>query len=158
MLLGDINARVRPEDCLYHLGDWSFGGSQNVRKYRGMIQCQNIHIILGNHDHWIERKKDELLGQGVFNSIRKYHELVVDGAQIVLCHYPIENWNNLDRGAKHLHGHVHGAGPKMDGRYDVGYEAHWLTSAEQLRQWPFAKKEYRRHLELYGGNKFGASE
>jgi calcineurin-like phosphoesterase family protein len=157
MLLSDINANVRPTDCLYHLGDWSFGGQTNILKYRHMIQCQNINIVLGNHDHWIERKKNELK-QGVFNSIRKYYELDVEGVQIVLSHYPIESWNNMDRGAYHLHGHVHGSGRKMPGRYDVGYEAHWLVSLDALRECPVAESGQFRHKTIHGGNKFGESQ
>lgn len=55
-LVKNINVLVKPEDTLYHLGDWSFGGIENIWKFRKQINCQDIHLILGNHDHHIENK------------------------------------------------------------------------------------------------------
>lgn len=56
-LINQINKIVGPDDTLYHLGDWSFGGIENIWKFRSQIACQNIHLILGNHDHHIEENK-----------------------------------------------------------------------------------------------------
>lgn len=54
-LIKNINAVVMPDDVLYHLGDWSFGGQEQVWNFRKRIYCKNIHLILGNHDHHIEK-------------------------------------------------------------------------------------------------------
>lgn len=56
-LTSQINKIVKPDDTLYHLGDWSFGGIENIWKFRKQIMCKNIHLILGNHDHHIEEDK-----------------------------------------------------------------------------------------------------
>lgn len=51
----NINSIVDADDILFHLGDWSFGGIENIWEFRKQINCKNIHIITGNHDHHIER-------------------------------------------------------------------------------------------------------
>jgi calcineurin-like phosphoesterase family protein len=113
-LVGNINEVVRQDDILIHLGDWSFGGFEQIQKFREQIVCNNIHIITGNHDHHIENNRDNC--QTLFNSVNKYVELNVKwnvgtplmGEQnFVLMHFPIASWNNMARGAIHLHGHVH---------------------------------------------------
>ena len=44
-LVKAINATVKSEDILYHLGDWSFGGHENIKKFRDQLNCQEIHLI-----------------------------------------------------------------------------------------------------------------
>jgi calcineurin-like phosphoesterase family protein len=108
-----INNRVGQDDILFHLGDWSFNGFENIRKFRERIVCKNVHLILGNHDHHIERNKDNI--QSIFSSVNEYLSLDVkwqgkgkfEHAQFVLFHYPIASWNGMNDGVIHLHGHVH---------------------------------------------------
>lgn len=52
-LVDGINNYVAQDDYLVHLGDWSFGGIENIWKFRNRINCKNIILILGNHDHHI---------------------------------------------------------------------------------------------------------
>lgn len=56
-LVSNINEVVGENDILFHLGDWSFGGFEKTAEFRDRINCKNIHLILGNHDHHIERNK-----------------------------------------------------------------------------------------------------
>lgn len=111
-----INQKVGENDILFHLGDWSFGGFENIKEFRNRINCKNIHLVLGNHDHHIERNKDGI--QHLFASVNHYVELDVrrpsefvkgkmDKFNFVLMHYPIASWNNMNSGVIHLHGHVH---------------------------------------------------
>jgi len=116
-LVDSINNKVSQDDILFHLGDWSFNGFENIRKFRERINCKNVHLILGNHDHHIRRNKENI--QSVFSSVnqyldlevkwRPYHsKLVADSyARFVLMHYPIASWNGMGDGVIHLHGHVH---------------------------------------------------
>jgi calcineurin-like phosphoesterase family protein len=52
-----FNKVVGEDDVLYHLGDWSFGGIDNIWNFRKQLRCKNIHLILGNHDHHIAENK-----------------------------------------------------------------------------------------------------
>jgi calcineurin-like phosphoesterase family protein len=56
-IITNLNEVVGQDDTLYHLGDWSFGGIQNIWNFRQRINCRNIHLILGNHDHHIRNCK-----------------------------------------------------------------------------------------------------
>lgn len=126
-----INEHVQEDDILFHMGDVSFGGLDNVREFRSRIVCQNIHLILGNHDHHIERNVDDL--QRLFLSVNPYLHLdfrmysgihqkqLIVQQDFILMHYPIQSWNGMNKGAIHLHGHVHlppvrrmGKGKMMD--------------------------------------------
>lgn len=117
ILVDNINATVPEDAILFHLGDWSFGGFEKIEEFRSQINCKEIHIVAGNHDHHIERGK----AQHLFASQWKYLELKIGKMIFVLCHFPFQSWNHMSRGAYHLHGHVHlpghlkmGNGRKMD--------------------------------------------
>ena len=61
-MAANINAIVKEDDILWHLGDWSFGKEDNIAEFRSMINCKNIHLILGNHDWKIRKKADKYVG------------------------------------------------------------------------------------------------
>jgi len=124
-IIQNINSVVGQDDVLIHLGDWSFGGFENIKIFRNRIVCQNIHLILGNHDHHIENNRGDC--QDLFTSVSHYNRLTYKKKTFVLCHFPIQSWDGLNRGNIHLHGHVHlptnlrfGKGKKMD----VGIDGH----------------------------------
>jgi calcineurin-like phosphoesterase family protein len=113
-LVGNINELVGQDDILFHLGDWSFGGFEQIELFRNQIVCSNVHIITGNHDHHIENNRDGC--QSLFSSVNKYLNLNVKWSvgthfageqRFALMHFPIASWDNMARGAIHLHGHVH---------------------------------------------------
>ena len=114
VLVNNINAMVGEDDILFHLGDWSFGGFDNIREFRERILCKNVHLILGNHDHHISHNKDDI--KSLFSSVNEY--LLLDLRVVisknrneryafVLMHYPIASWMNMNQGVIHLHGHTH---------------------------------------------------
>lgn len=124
-IIQNINSVVGQDDVLIHLGDWSFGGFENIEIFRNRIVCQNIHLILGNHDHHIEGNRGGC--QDLFTSVSHYNRLKYKNKTFILCHFPIQSWDGLNRGNIHLHGHVHlstnlrfGKGKKMD----VGIDGH----------------------------------
>jgi calcineurin-like phosphoesterase family protein len=115
-LVNNINEVVGEDDILIHLGDWSFGGFENIELFRNRINCKNVHLVLGNHDGHIERNRENI--QSVFSSVNHYIKLdvrrpsqkgkgQVDKFNFVLCHFPIASWDGLNDGVIHIHGHVH---------------------------------------------------
>lgn len=57
-IVKQINKVVKEDDLLYHLGDWSFGGIEEIWNFRKQLRCKNIILLLGNHDeHILENKK-----------------------------------------------------------------------------------------------------
>jgi calcineurin-like phosphoesterase family protein len=135
-LVGNINEKVGENDILFHLGDWSFGWFEQIELFRNQIVCKNVHIITGNHDHHIENDREGI--QSIFSSVNKYLNLVVKwnvgtplmGEQrFALMHFPIASWDNMARGAIHLHGHVHFEADKRIGvgkMMDVGVDGNNL--------------------------------
>jgi calcineurin-like phosphoesterase family protein len=114
ILVSNINNMVGENDILIHLGDWSFGGFDKIKEFRSQINCKNIHLTFGNHDHHIERNKEGI--QRLFSSVQHYLELEVvrpltksmnEKFKFVCMHYPIASWHNMNQGVIHLHGHVH---------------------------------------------------
>jgi calcineurin-like phosphoesterase family protein len=150
-IIRNINSVVDKNDILIHLGDWSFGGFEMIEEFRNQIECENIYLIFGNHDHHIERNRGGV--QSLFKKVSYYENLTIERVehpkekaskyQFILSHYPIGSWQDLSRGAIHLHGHVHFS-PEMKigpGRMmDVG-----MDGSESFR--PYSLDEV---LELVG--------
>jgi calcineurin-like phosphoesterase family protein len=125
VIVNTINGLVGQDDILIHLGDWSFGGFEMIEEFRNRIFCKTIHLVLGNHDHHIERNRGDI--QKLFTSVSHYNTLDLDGHKFRLMHYPIDSWDGLNKGYFHLHGHCHlpehmrfGVGRRMD----VGMDGH----------------------------------
>jgi len=115
-LVENINLTVGENDILIHLGDWSFGGFDKISEFRKRINCKNIHLTYGNHDHHIRRNKQGV--QSIFTSTQDYLFLdirrpskegkgVMDKYSFICMHYPIASWDGMNNGVIHLHGHVH---------------------------------------------------
>ena len=113
-LVRNINETVGENDILVHLGDWSFGGFDSIAEFRNRINCKNIHLILGNHDHHIAKNKNDI--KSLFLTVNSYAILnvrrpagdgKVDKYNFVCMHFPIASWDGMSQGFIHLHGHVH---------------------------------------------------
>jgi calcineurin-like phosphoesterase family protein len=128
-LVEGINSVVQPDDVLYHLGDFNFGGIKNLREFRKRIFCENIHLILGNHDFnhgQIDYRPfigtDSFYDQ-CFLSIQPYKEIVIQGQEIILSHYAFRVWNRQSKGSWNLYGHSHGMLPSLANKsMDVGVD------------------------------------
>lgn len=128
-IIESINGLVKPEDILYHLGDWSFGGHENIRKSRAAIKCKTIHLVLGNHDHHIApldspyRSLFASVNQVSKLAFRKDHKFTKQ--KIFMSHYAHMVWENSSHGAIHLFGHSHGTLKNPIGKsMDVGVDTH----------------------------------
>lgn len=116
-IIDRLNSCVKRSDTLYHLGD--FAWTNRWREYRDRIECQNVHLIAGNHDS--SKQLKQAAKDNLFVSISYYLRLKYNGFKVILCHYPIESWQP---GFVHLHGHSHGMLlPEIQGRKDVGVDA-----------------------------------
>ena len=126
-LLDNINANVRPDDTLYHLGDFSMRG-RDAETIRSRIRCKNLVLVVGNHD---PRRGDGTakpqfaeLFSAVYTLARIKVEIDRRSQLIVLCHYGMRVWDRSHYGAWHLYGHSHGTLPPIPGAMDVGVDCH----------------------------------
>lgn len=167
-IVSQINKYVGQDDILFHLGDWSFGGINNIWNFRKQIICKNIHFIIGNHDQHIknniilpncnrvqpyssmivdgnpigEEYPDYVEAQELFTSVQDYLEIEIDKHQICMMHYPISSWN---RKFVHLHGHTHSNYPIKDMRLDVGIDNAFKLYGEYR---PFNWNDIKKQLKI----------
>jgi len=118
----NINKVVGKTDTLYHLGDFSWGTTYSIRQFRSMINCENIILVIGNHDRTI--RKNPQLQKELFNGVHDIYEINRKRHKIVLCHYAMLSWNAQYHGSWHLYGHSHG---NLEGKHrmrsmDVGVD------------------------------------
>jgi calcineurin-like phosphoesterase family protein len=152
-IVDNINAVVKQDDILFHLGDWSFGGSAAILEFRNRIVCKNIHLIYGNHDMTIKNSPGY---QQAFSSVQDYLELdvrmytgekqhkLVFQQDFILMHFPISSWNKMNKGSIHLHGHVHFSPVKRIGKgklIDVGVDGNNLKPVSILEVMQLMSKQ-----------------
>ena len=104
-IIKNWNRVVKPDDIVFHLGDFMFG---NVEKFYSIRPRLNgkIYLILGNHD-W------KILTQGIidgaFEGVYQQMKITVDGQNIYLNHFPYLVFDGIyrDKPTWQLFGHVH---------------------------------------------------
>ena len=99
------NKKVGPNDIVFHLGDFCFGGSAEWKKWREKL---NGHIILirGNHDRKMSSTMEVLFDEVLYQA-----QLEIDGRSVYLNHYPFLTYGGCWRKEKsavwQLFGHCH---------------------------------------------------
>lgn len=103
-------AVVKPEDTVYHLGDFSFGGKEKIVKSLGVWGSLpgEKHLLLGNHDYYLYHGKLREDFDKAFASVRDFRPIKVGNTQIILCHYSFQVWDGSHKGVYNLYGHSHG--------------------------------------------------
>lgn len=113
-LIKNWNDHVRPNDQVYHLGDFAFG--DNPAKYANRLNGK-IHLVLGNHDY----KQFGRLA-GLFETVQDVKEIKLGRQRIFLSHYAHRTWPGSHKGSWHLFGHTHGTLLPMGKSFDVGVD------------------------------------
>lgn len=128
-LVAKWNQTVKPDDIVYHLGDFAYGSTANVLKHLRMLNGKK-KILWGNHDDNLKqvsrimdfypdlKNKVEFLGD--------YAEVNIEGQSIILCHYAMKVWNGSHHGSWQLYGHSHGSltDDPNSLSFDVGIDCH----------------------------------
>lgn len=133
------NKVVAPSDTVYHLGDVTLQAEDPpFYLLNGKIKVLSMNW---HHDRrWIgdgRRFSDVLVPPLVVLEVPEV---------IVLCHYPLEEWDRKRYGSIHLHGHQHNKNHRTGARrYDIGVDANNFTpvSIEQVREWICAEPTAR---------------
>jgi calcineurin-like phosphoesterase family protein len=110
------NEQVGPADEVWHLGDFAVRRSAAEMTRILAALHGKVHLIAGNND------SPETVALRDLASVRHYVELEMEGAHLVLCHYPFRSWNRMARGAINLHGHCHGRLKRVPRQLDVGVD------------------------------------
>ncbi|MCL2864833.1 MAG: metallophosphoesterase [Lachnospiraceae bacterium] len=102
-IIQNWNARVTDEDTVYILGDFIYKSKNSPQGYLNQLLGKK-HLIIGNHDSkWMKQLDLEQF----FESVSHYKEITEDEKWLILCHYPMLEWNGYFRGSFMIHGHVH---------------------------------------------------
>ena len=133
------NSLVKPNDIVFHLGDFCFGSIDNWKAIRSRLNG-TIRLIRGNHDKLQTGQISDL-----FESINDYLKIRVedkDGNQgwqyLILSHYAFRVWDQSHHNSFHLYGHSHGNLPDdpTSLSFDVGVDCHDFRpiSYDQVKQ------------------------
>ena len=98
------NEIVNPEDTTYILGDVAFMSGYDAALVMMQLNGRKI-LVEGNHDR---KTLKDINFRNQFAEIHTYLEMQYNNTHLVLFHFPINEWNQMFRGAVHLHGHTHG--------------------------------------------------
>ena len=100
-LINNWNSVVTDDD-VYILGDFSYKSEDPI----GYLKRLNgkKHLIVGNHDNKLLKNP---ICKKYFVEIADMKMVNDNGTQIVLCHYPLVEWNDYYRNVLHFYGHVH---------------------------------------------------
>jgi len=122
------NSKVKPNDTVYHLGDFCLTmRTELIDNWLGKLNG-HIRLIRGNHDNWV-RRFERLDNQHKIKWIRDYAErtFMVDGVKykFILFHFPLLTWHQSQHGSIMVHGHCHGSLDHLNvdvKRMDVGVD------------------------------------
>jgi len=111
VLIENWNKRVKPNDTVYHVGDFSFRAAKDPSLYFRALNGKKF-LIHGNHD---DAKIKRLPWAGC------YPELItkVHGLHFHMYHYPILEWHGFHRNSYHVYGHVHNVFEGPDGKFEI---------------------------------------
>lgn len=141
-LIENINKTVPSDALLIHLGDWSFGGLDNIYNFRKQIKCNRIINIRGNHDQHIGEGKKIYINRPdldfdfpldklecevdwCFRSIHDVLKFKYKKYNFEVSHMPFLIWTNMAKDWMNLHGHIHSKGDSRFLSYnqmDVGID------------------------------------
>lgn len=105
-LIDNWNRVVTEEDHVYILGDFCYRSSNEVTHYLKQLKGHK-HLIAGNHDLKIIEDKNAC---AYFESIEKLGYVKDGTTDVVMCHYPIAEWNGKQRTKNkvfHVYSHIH---------------------------------------------------
>jgi calcineurin-like phosphoesterase family protein len=140
------NSVVKPNDIVFHLGDFMFGNINRFWEIRSRLNGK-IYLIHGNHDYKLMCEGN--IEQG-FEDIAAQMNICIDGQKIYLSHFPFLTFDGIfkDKPSWQLFGHVHsnkehpGTSPDIKRldyllpyQYDVGVDNNNYTpiSFEQVK-------------------------
>lgn len=140
VMIDNWNEVVKPEDTIYHLGDFAFLKQDKMAEILGQLNGHKI-LIKGNHD----KGKNVMVNVG-FQEAYDHLKIDLNGESVWLCHYPYpfkeadpyhEDPNDPDAYAYEisyvgqpkddghtwlLHGHVHTAWRSKKRMINVGVD------------------------------------
>jgi calcineurin-like phosphoesterase family protein len=113
-MIANWNAVVRPEDEIWHLGDFAHGA--DAKHVRSVFHRLNgiKRLVIGNHDG------GETLALPWADPPAHMAHISIAGVRVYMCHYGLRVWPGMRGKAISLYGHSHGRLPGNARSLDVG--------------------------------------
>jgi len=150
-LIENWNSVVSPDDTVFHLGDFVFGG---FPKWKEIVEQLNGHIYLirGNHDD-----KQMTAGiQTLFEDCLYQARILVDGRTVYLNHFPFLCFGHgdpkiyKDSYSIQLFGHIH-SGPNSTSadvsRSSILYPTQYDVGVDNNNYCPISWKEVNEKIQ-----------
>lgn len=140
-LITNWNSVVKENDTVFLLGDMGFCGYEKLKELLSRLNG-NIILVTGNHD--APSVVQHLLDDGILFAASNLCSITITGddecpnQQLTLCHFPMIDWYDKERGAWMVHGHQHQL-PNTPScsvkHWDVGVDKNGFTpiNFEQLK-------------------------
>lgn len=118
-LIYEWNSKVKPDDIIFSLGDFSFKGKEATEEILSQLNGQKV-MVMGNHCKVFRNS----IKKGTFGilDIVDYLELRIDGTKVCMSHFPMTSWSQQGRGSVMFYGHTHGSFQGKGRTVDVGYD------------------------------------
>lgn len=135
------NVLVKPEDTVYHMGDFAFCGAIRTTEILKQLNGKKI-LVRGNHDHW---KSEKYMRLG-FEEVLKSWSVYFGDELVRMSHFPYKGEEAdertftdslVDDGKWLLHGHVHTTWKTNKRMINVGVD-----------RWDFAPVSEKEILDL----------
>ena len=140
-IINNWNSVVKEDDTVFVLGDLGFCGIEKLRPLMSQLKGKII-LIQGNHDS--DYVMSTLYHEKIINNFDRLMSITIVGdeecpnQELTLCHFPMIDWYNKEKGSWMIHGHQHQL-PETPScsaaHYDVGVDKNnWMpVSFEQLK-------------------------
>lgn len=117
------NDVVKPDDIVYHLGDFAFGlhDGDRVRSIFNRLMGRKI-LVLGNHDYKKSNVVHPVIADLGWEEVAQHYETTDEGQRVFLSHYAQRTWPGIRKGGWHFYGHCHGELPNYHRSRDVGVD------------------------------------
>lgn len=140
-IIDNWNSVVKEDDTVFVLGDLGFCGIEKLRPLMSQLKGKII-LIQGNHDS--DYIMSTLYYEKIINNFDRLMSITIIGdeecpnQELTLCHFPMIDWYNKEKGSWMIHGHQHqlpGTPSCSAAHYDVGVDKNNWTpiSFEQLK-------------------------
>ena len=140
-IIENWNRVVKDDDMVFVLGDLGFCGIEKLKPILERLKGKK-YLVQGNHDS--DKVVFKLIEGNILEDSYKLTTITIEGdpevpeQMLTLCHFPMLDWYNKEKGAWMVHGHQHQL-PETPScsvmHWDVGLDKNHMTpiSFEQLK-------------------------
>ena len=102
-LIDNWNKKVSSdEDKVYIIGDFCYLSDKEPEWYLSQLKGRK-YLIIGNHD---DSTLESLEARKYLHGIYQIKRIKDEGRKIVLCHFPLADWQGSGSGAYHIFAHI----------------------------------------------------